>query len=430
MKRSVWFSVLVSVLIVLFGISEVVLADQSLEGKTARLYLIQQAWYSPESEMVLVVAHRGDWKDAPESSLLSIESCIAKGADIVEIDVRMTKDGQFIVLHDDSLDRTTNGTGSVGASTLAEIRKLRLVHNGKVTDCQVPTLEEALLAIKGRIMVNLDIKTGPIREMVELCQRLGVIDQVIFKQQFFPGLLEIPGLIYMPRVTTMEELKYFLENMHPSAVEIIVPTPDHPLLTEGIQMIKEAGSRVWINALWDGRESGGWGDEQAVQNPNVYGELINRGISIIQTDELDLLINYLRSKNLHLGEPQPAFFGAKIEPNKISNGEVSFKVGVLDPNGDVAKVFAYLRPDWKFYVELNDNGVKGDSIAGDGVWSVSYNVDQLRLYCAEGRPGYELGKSFDWDFYAIGADGFMLKVPGGTGIDVPIMTSAQLIIIE
>lgn len=181
MKRSVWFSVLVSVLIVLFGISEVVLADQSLEGKTARLYLIQQAWYSPESEMVLVVAHRGDWKDAPESSLLSIESCIAKGADIVEIDVRMTKDGQFIVLHDDSLDRTTNGTGSVGASTLAEIRKLRLVHNGKVTDCQVPTLEEALLAIKGRIMVNLDIKTGPIREMVELCQRLGVIDQVIFK---------------------------------------------------------------------------------------------------------------------------------------------------------------------------------------------------------------------------------------------------------
>ena len=295
------------------------------------------------------------------------ESCIAKGADIVEIDVRMTKDGQFIVLHDDSLDRTTNGTGSVGASTLAEIRKLRLVHNGKVTDCQVPTLEEALLAIKGRIMVNLDIKTGPIREMVELCQRLGVIDQVIFKQQFFPGLLEIPGLIYMPRVTTMEELKYFLENMHPSAVEIIVPTPDHPLLTEGIQMIKEAGSRVWINALWDGRESGGWGDEQAVQNPNVYGELVNRGISIIQTDELDLLINYLRSKNLHLGEPQPAFFGAKIEPNKISNGEVSFKVGVLDPNGDVAKVFAYLRPDWKFYVELNDNGVKGDSIAGDGV---------------------------------------------------------------
>ena len=135
-------------------------------------------------------------------------------------------------------------------------------------------------------------------------------------------------------------------------------------------------------------------------------------------------------QNLHLGEPQPAFFGAKIEPNKISNGEVSFKVGVLDPNGDVAKVFAYLRPDWKFYVELNDNGVKGDSIAGDGVWSVSYNVDQLRLYCAEGRPGYELGKSFDWDFYAIGADGFMLKVPGGTGIDVPIMTSAQLIIIE
>ncbi|MFC2108630.1 glycerophosphodiester phosphodiesterase family protein, partial [Candidatus Bipolaricaulota bacterium] len=308
----------------------------------------------------------------------------------------------------------------------------RLVSNGKLTDCQIPTLAEALRAVKGRIMINLDIKTGRIREILAICEQEQVVDQVIFKHQYFPGLLDVPGLIYMPRVTTLEELEYFLDTMSPTAVEIIAPTPDHPLMTQGIQMILEAGGRVWVNALWNGRESGGWGDEQAVLQPSTYGELVDRGVSIIQTDELGLLINYLRSRDLHSGEQQPVLYGAKIDPEEISTGEVTFQVGVLDPQQEVNEVMAYLRMNWKsFYVQLSDNGMDGDAIANDGIWSAQYDTTALRQTCINyASYGYEFGKDFAWDFYAVDTDGYLLTVLGGSGLEVPITVSASLVILE
>ena len=63
----------------------------------------------PTSSEVLVVAHRAAWKNAPENSLLSIQHAIDMGADIIEIDIRQTKDGEFILMHDKTLNRTTNG---------------------------------------------------------------------------------------------------------------------------------------------------------------------------------------------------------------------------------------------------------------------------------------------------------------------------------
>lgn len=66
------------------------------------------------SKNVMVVAHRGAWRLAPENSIAAIEECIEMGVDIVEIDVRKTKDQQLIVMHDGTIDRTTNGSGKIG----------------------------------------------------------------------------------------------------------------------------------------------------------------------------------------------------------------------------------------------------------------------------------------------------------------------------
>jgi glycerophosphoryl diester phosphodiesterase len=66
---------------------------------------------------VFVVAHRAAWKKAPENSRLSVEHAIDMGADIVEIDVRRTKDGVFVLTHDETIDRITNGKGNVSAFT-------------------------------------------------------------------------------------------------------------------------------------------------------------------------------------------------------------------------------------------------------------------------------------------------------------------------
>ena len=67
---------------------------------------------NPDNKEITVVAHRADWRYAPENSLAAIESSIRLGADVVELDVQKTKDGQLILMHDKTLDRTTTGKGN------------------------------------------------------------------------------------------------------------------------------------------------------------------------------------------------------------------------------------------------------------------------------------------------------------------------------
>ena len=87
---------------------------------------------------VLVTAHRGDWRYAPENSLPAIDNAIKMGVDIVELDVQRTKDGQYILMHDKTLDRTTTGSGLVSEWTLDSIQTLNL-KNG----CNIKTKERS-----------------------------------------------------------------------------------------------------------------------------------------------------------------------------------------------------------------------------------------------------------------------------------------------
>ena len=93
-------------------------------------------------DKVMVVAHRGDWREAPENSIWAIKKAYEAGANMVEIDLAMTKDSVLILLHDRTLDRTTNGKGSPIDYTLAEIKKLYLKNgHGCPTKMRIPTLE-------------------------------------------------------------------------------------------------------------------------------------------------------------------------------------------------------------------------------------------------------------------------------------------------
>ena len=74
----------------------------------------------------MVVSHRGDWRNAPENSLQAIQNCIDMGVDMVEVDLKKTKDGHLIVMHDQTIDRTTTGKGKPENYTLEELRRFRL----------------------------------------------------------------------------------------------------------------------------------------------------------------------------------------------------------------------------------------------------------------------------------------------------------------
>jgi glycerophosphoryl diester phosphodiesterase len=113
----------------------------------------------------LYAAHRGGSLLWPENSLLAFRNAVALGADYLELDVHRARDGQVVVIHDPTLDRTTTGSGAVADRSLAELRQLRLKDkDGRVTEETVPTLDEVLeTAVRGGRRVLLEIKVDPAR---------------------------------------------------------------------------------------------------------------------------------------------------------------------------------------------------------------------------------------------------------------------------
>lgn len=260
---------------------------------------------------VLVAAHRGDWRYAPENSLPAIDNAITMGVDIVELDVQRTKDGQFILMHDAKLDRTTTGKGLVEEWTLDSIRTLKLKNGCNIkTKETVPTLEEALLHMKGKILVNLDKADRYFDEIYPLLDKTGTTRQVIMKgnkpakevkDQFGKYLDDV---IYMPIVkldkeNAEEQIDLFVKDLNPVAFELLFENDSNTLPL----IIKEklnGKSLIWYNTLWD-TMAGGHDDDMSLDDPDKgYGYLIDSlGARIIQTDRPGYLIGYLRERGLH-----------------------------------------------------------------------------------------------------------------------------------
>lgn len=107
--------------------------------------LLALAWAGPAGAQPLVAAHRGGAALWPENSLLAFRNALALGVDFVETDVHLTADGELVILHDPTLDRTTSGTGAVGDRRLADLARVRLrAADGTVADEPVPTLAQLL----------------------------------------------------------------------------------------------------------------------------------------------------------------------------------------------------------------------------------------------------------------------------------------------
>ncbi len=117
---------------------------------------------------VLNIAHRGDSGNFPENTIAAFRAAADAGADICELDVQATRDGAVVVIHDDSVDRTTNGTGAVAALTLAELKRLDAGSwmGERFARERVPTLEEVFAAVGTRLGLNIEIKEGAVERRV------------------------------------------------------------------------------------------------------------------------------------------------------------------------------------------------------------------------------------------------------------------------
>jgi glycerophosphoryl diester phosphodiesterase len=127
---------------------------------------------------VRAIAHRGGRGLWPENTLHAFTQAAALGVDVLEMDLRQTVDGEIVVLHDDTVDRTTDGQGRVGAMTLADVRRLDAGHRWTVDEGRslpfrsrgigIPTLREVFAALP-RSRVNLEIKDPGVAMVAPLC---------------------------------------------------------------------------------------------------------------------------------------------------------------------------------------------------------------------------------------------------------------------
>lgn len=276
-----------------------------------RAEAIRKSVLNPQLDKVLVVAHRGNWRSAPENSLAAIDSAIHMKVDIVEIDIQKTKDGALILMHDNTVDRTTNGAGKIKDKTLAEIRQLRLKDkDGNLTEHTVPTLEEALLVAKDRIMVNLDKAYSIFDDVYAVLEKTGTADLVIMKggqpietvKREFGAYLD--KVIYMPVVTlddekAVEMVDDYMEQLRPVAFELCYKDSLSPV-PEMMKHKLSKKSLIWYNTLWASL-AGGHDDQSAQKDPHgSYGYLIYKlGARMLQTDNPAYLLEYLRNNGWH-----------------------------------------------------------------------------------------------------------------------------------
>lgn len=262
-----------------------------------------------KNKEIIVVAHRGDWRNAPENSLQAIQNCIDMGVDMVEIDVRETKDGHLVLMHDQTIDRTTTGKGKVSDWTLDSLQGLFLKDGlGVATPHKIPTLEQALELSKDKILLNLDKSYSIFDKCYALLEKTGTQKQVVIKGNISRQEVEaefgeyLDKVYFMPIVRLFEpghkaKVEDYLQHHLPVAFEFTAPQ-DTIAFIKNFAEIRAQGAGVWVNSLWP-HHNGGHDDEQAAMDPSVYDWFIENDIDMIQTDRPQLLLDYLRSKGLH-----------------------------------------------------------------------------------------------------------------------------------
>jgi len=234
--------------------------DEWLEPATAT-----SAPYPPWD--VVVVAHRGLSEAQPENTLTAFRSVIAKGIAVIELDLRGTSDGEVVVLHDATVDRTTNGRGEVTRLTLREVKALDAgsYAGAAFRGERVPTYEEVLELVRGTgVHLLLDIKVSPVLDkerVVRLTERYGAVLNVI------AGVRSVEDLREMSKLNPNLRTLGFVEDL----------TSIDPFVRAGADMI-----RLWPEWIF--------GDRGLVSRVQALGVPVWTTAGTLARAELDALI--------------------------------------------------------------------------------------------------------------------------------------------
>jgi len=223
------------------------------------------AWYGiawlrhgpPISGETIAIAHRGGWggSGAPEGTLAAFQAAVDGGADWLEFDVRRTADGSLVVLHDPTIDRTTDGTGAIADLTLAEIRAL-----GAGDGALIPTVEEVVdLAAAAGVPILPEIKDGPSHagvtgQLVDLLRATDYLDHAVIQAFETETLVELRRVAPEAKACWLTGLWQFDLTQPPADAAYVCPMGEMVLLHPDMIRAAHASGRV-VFAWWGALES-------------------------------------------------------------------------------------------------------------------------------------------------------------------------------
>jgi glycerophosphoryl diester phosphodiesterase len=255
-----------------------------------------------------VIAHRGFSGAAPENTIAAVRAAIEINADMVEIDVTLTADGQIVVIHDETLDRTTDGSGRVSDFTRAELQQLDAGgwFAPRFAGERIPSLDAVLDETEDRILLNVEIKSeavdrGIVAKVASAIRRQGMIDQVVVSSFSPKGLQEMNSAAPEIWTAVLYNTEFHTDR---DPVEIVTDL--------GASVFNIKRQRLTRKMLRRCREHDIPVGLYTVNRPRRMRRLVKKGIDAIFTDHPDRLLEILET--MASGTPAPTQIPLAGEP--------------------------------------------------------------------------------------------------------------------
>jgi glycerophosphoryl diester phosphodiesterase len=250
----------------------------------------QQAPIPKSKNGFVVIAHRGNHVAAQENTLAAFQNAINVGADYVEIDLRTSKDSQLVIMHDGTVNRMTNGIGKVSDLTWAELKELKVIdkNHPEWAEQTIPLFSEVLKLCKGKINIYLDFKNADVNASYQALKKAKMQHSVIVYINAARQLVEwkrvapqIPLMVSLPdSIQSAPQLNNFLDQYK-------IHLLDGSYKDYTIEMVNAAKAKnipVWPDI------------QSASEGPEQWEKAINVGVTGLQTDHPEEMVNFLKNK--------------------------------------------------------------------------------------------------------------------------------------
>lgn len=252
-------------------------------------FLVQQPTPLPKiKHKLVVIAHRGSHLKFPENTLAAYEDAIKEGVDYVEIDLRTTKDGHLVIMHDESATRMTGKKGLIKDLNYSEIRDLKIKSTNKedATTYRIPDFKSVLNLCKGKINIYLDFKEADVEKTYRLIKEAGMQNNLVVylnKEEQYGQWKKVA-----PRIPLMASLP---ENMNISQLNTLldkkpVDIVDNAYNNETVSLMHKRKIAVWVDV------------QSNDEGPDKWEQSLKQGVDGLQTNHPEKLIEYLEEKGI------------------------------------------------------------------------------------------------------------------------------------